>query len=576
MRHGGKILIDQLEAQGATTAFMVPGESFLAALDGLHDSNRIKTVVCRQEGGASMMAEAWGKITGEAGVCFVTRGPGAANAMSGLHVAQQDSTPLVLFVGLPALGHEDREAFQEIEVKQLFSSFVKWAAVIRQTERIPEYVSRAFHAARSGRPGPVVLGLPEDMLSAECVAVDAKGARIPEPQPGAADIELLQRKLGEAQRPVMIVGGPGWSAKVQKAVEAFAERFDLPVAPAFRYQDYIDNRHRCHVGCAGIGIEPKLGAAIKEADVLLVVGARLGEMTTSQYALLDIPNPKQFLVHVHPSPDELGSVYRADLPIAATASAFAEALGRLEPPKQIAWSGLRAELRAGYEKSLEPIALPGAVKLADVVRTVSKMLPDDGIVTNGAGNYAAFVHRYFEYKGYRTQLAPTSGSMGYGLPAAIAAKLAHPTRAGGELPGRRLLPDDRAGAGNGGAVRPAHRDRDRQQRHLRHHPHAPGARVSQPRDRHHAGQSRLCGFGEELRGRRFHGGGDPRFRACICRGAEGGPASRDRAQDRPGSDFAAPDTLRGEGAPMRTLRAQCECQRFWLCRYQRPSYCWTK
>ena len=429
MRHGGKILIDQLEAQGATAAFTVPGESFLAALDGLHDSNRVKTVICRQEGGASMMAEAWGKITAEPGVCFVTRGPGAANAMSGLHVAQQDSTPMVLFVGLPAREHEDREAFQEIEVKQLFSSFVKWAAVIRDTERIPEYVSHAFHVARSGRPGPVVLGLPEDMLAESCEAVDAKPARLPGAEPSAADMALLQAKLATAARPLMIVGGPGWSAEVKSAVETFADRFDLPVAPAFRYQDYFDNRHRCHAGCAGIGIDPALAAAIKAADVLIVVGARLGEMTTSRYTLLDVPNPRQFLVHVHPSPHELGSVYRADLPIATTASAFTEALGRLEPPAKIGWAGLRAELRAAYEKSLEPVALPGKVKLAEVVRTVSKMLPEDGILANGAGNFAAFVHRYFEYKRYRTQLAPTSGSMGYGLPAAVAAKLAYPERA---------------------------------------------------------------------------------------------------------------------------------------------------
>jgi acetolactate synthase I/II/III large subunit len=429
MRHGGKILVDQLEAQGATAAFMVPGESFLAALDGLHDSNRIKTVICRQEGGASMMAEAWGKITGEPGVCFVTRGPGMANAMAGLHVAQQDSSPMVLFVGLPARGHEDREAFQEIEVKQLLSSFVKWAAVVRQTERIPEYVSHAFHVARSGRPGPVVLGLPEDMLSASCEAIDAKTARLPGAQPSAADMALLQAKLATAARPLLIVGGPGWSGEIKAAVEAFADRFDLAVAPAFRYQDYIDNRHRCHVGCAGIGIDPALAAAIKAADVLIVVGARLGEMTTSRYTLLDVPNPRQFLVHVHPSPHELGSVYRADLPIAAPAAAFVEALGRLQAPAKIAWSGLRAELRAAYEKSLEPLPLPGKVKLAEVVRTVSEMLPEDGFVTNGGGNYAAFVHRYFEYKRYRTQLAPTSGSMGYGLPAAIAAKLAHPERA---------------------------------------------------------------------------------------------------------------------------------------------------
>ncbi len=428
MRHGGKILVDPLEAQGATTAFTVPGESFLAALDGLHDSNRIKTIICRQEGGASMMAEAWGKITGQAGVCFVTRGPGAANAMSGLHVAQQDSTPLVMFVGMPALEHEDREAFQEIEVKRLFSSFVKWAAVIRQTERIPEYVSRAFHVASSGRPGPVVLGLPEDMLAAACEATDANPASVAHAQPAAADVALLGEKLAKASRPLMIVGGPGWSRDIQDAVQAFADRFDLPVAPAFRYQDYIDNRHRCHVGCAGIGIDPALGAAIKAADVLIVMGARLGEMTTSQYSLLDIPNPRQFLVHVHPSPDELGTVYRADLPIASSAQAFAAVLQELEPPGEKPWSKLRSELRASFEKTLDPIPLPGAVKLAEVVRTVSRMLPVDGIVTNGAGNYAAFVHRYFEYKGYRTQLAPTSGSMGYGLPAAIAAKLAHPRR----------------------------------------------------------------------------------------------------------------------------------------------------
>jgi acetolactate synthase I/II/III large subunit len=428
MRHGGKILIDQLEIQGATTAFTVPGESFLAALDGLHDSNRIKTIICRQEGGASMMAEAWGKITGEPGICFVTRGPGAANAMSGLHVARQDSTPMVAFVGMPSSGHEDREAFQEIEIKQVFSSFVKWAAVIRQTERIPEYVSHAIHVARSGRPGPVVLGLPEDMLASGCDAADAKPARIAESRPGAEDLAVLQEKLGKAVRPLMIIGGPGWSVAAQKAMEAFADRFDLPVAPAFRYQDYFDNRHRCYVGCAGIGLDAKLAAAIKDADVLIVLGARLGEMTTSGYTLIDIPDPKQFLVHIHPSPDELGSVYRPDLPVAATARTFCETLSRLEPPAKITWSGRRAELRAAYEQSLRPIPLPGAVKMADVMRTVSELLPENGIVTNGAGNFAAFVHRYFQYKSYRTCLAPTSGSMGYGLPAAIAAKLAHPTR----------------------------------------------------------------------------------------------------------------------------------------------------
>jgi len=428
MRHGGKILVDQLEIQGATTAFTVPGESFLAALDGLHDSNRIKTVICRQEGGASMMAEAWGKITGEPGVCFVTRGPGAANAASGLHVARQDSTPMLAFVGMPARGHEDREAFQEIEIKQVFSSLVKWAAVIRQTERIPEYVSHAMHLARSGRPGPVVLGLPEDMLAAPCAAVDAKPARIAQACPGADALALLGEKLAQAHRPLMIIGGPGWSVAAQTATQTFADGCDLPVAAAFRYQDYFDNRHRCYVGCAGIGLEPTLAAAIKDADLLIVLGARLGEMTTAGYTLVDVPNPEQFLIHIHPSPDELGSVYRPDLAIAASAGTFTEALGGMAPPAKIAWGARRAALRAAYEQSLKPVPLPGAVKMAEVMRTVSELLPENGILTNGAGNFAAFVHRYFEYKGYRTSLAPTSGSMGYGLPAAVAAKLAHPTR----------------------------------------------------------------------------------------------------------------------------------------------------
>ena len=428
MRHGGKIMIDQLEAQGATAAFTVPGESFLAALDGLHDSNRIKTVICRQEGGAAMMAEAWGKVTGEPGICMVTRGPGAANAMAGLHVAQQDSTPMIMFLGLPGEKHEDREAFQEIETKSLFGSFVKWAAVIRSTNRIPEYVSRAFHVAKNGRPGPVVLGLPEDMLSAMGEADDAKPARLAEPSPSPADQSALETLLAKAQRPLMIVGGPGWSAKIQKQVEAFADRFDMPVAAAFRFQDYIDNRHRCYAGHAGIGLDAKLAAAIGAADLLIVVGARLGEMTTSGYTLIDIPNPKQTLVHVHPSGNELGSVYRADLPINATATTFADVLESLPAPRAKPWGSTTKELHGAYLASLSPLVTPGSVQFAEVVRTVSDMLPENGIVTNGAGNYAGFVHRYTQYTGYRSCLAPTSGSMGYGLPAAIAAKLADPTR----------------------------------------------------------------------------------------------------------------------------------------------------
>ena len=428
MRHGGKILVDQLEAQGASAAFTVPGESFLAALDGLHDSNRIKTVICRQEGGAAIMAEAWGKVKGEPGICMVTRGPGAANAMAGLHIAQQDSTPMIMFLGLPGEKHEDREAFQEIETKSLFSSFVKWSAVIRSTARIPEYVSRAYHTAMNGRPGPVVLGLPEDMLSSMGDAGDAKPAKFAVPSASASDEAAVAAAFAKATRPLVIVGGPGWSRDIQKKVQAFAERFDLPIAASFRCQDYIDNRHPSYVGHAGIGLDAKLADAIRNADLLLVIGSRLGEMTTSGYTLVDIPNPRSFLIHVHPSGNELGSVYSPDLPINATAASFADLLGRLPAPTGKPWAGHRQALREAYEAYVKPSPTPGLVRLEEVVQTVSDMLPEDGIVTNGAGNYAAFVHRYTQYKGYRSCLAPTSGSMGYGLPAAIAAKLADPTR----------------------------------------------------------------------------------------------------------------------------------------------------
>jgi acetolactate synthase I/II/III large subunit len=427
MRHGGKILVDQLEINGARCAFTVPGESFLAALDGLHGAG-IETIICRQEGGAAMMAEAWGKLTGQPGLCFVTRGPGLANAMAGLHVAQQDSSPMILFLGLPASDTEDREAFQEIETKSVLGTFVKWVAVIRDVNRIPEYVSRAYHAALSGRPGPVVLGLPEDMLSSMAAVADAKPARIAHLAPSTADATALSDLLAKAERPLMIVGGPGWSASVRATLEAFAARMDLPVATAFRYQDYFDNAHTNYAGCVGIGIDPKLAQAVKTADLLLVVGARLGEMTTSGYTLLSSPNSTQTLVHVHPSPDELGRVYRADLPIASSAENFATLLSGLNVPPRPSWKAHTAALRMAATVYRRPLATVGDVQLEQVMLQVSEMLPATAIVTNGAGNYAAFLHRYYEYKGYRSGLAPTSGSMGYGLPAAIAAKLENRAR----------------------------------------------------------------------------------------------------------------------------------------------------
>jgi len=335
---------------------------------------------------------------------------------------------MILFLGLPASDTEDREAFQEIETKQLFSSFVKWVGVIRDTARIPEYVSRAFHMAQSGRPGPVVLGLPEDMLAASADVPDSKPAVIAAPMPQSDDIANLQAILGQSERPLMIVGGPGWSDDVRHKVEAFAARFNLPVAASFRCQDYIDNRHANYFGHAGVGMDPTLAKTIKDADTLVVVGARLGEMTTNGYTLLDIPNPKQRLIHVHPSADELGSVYRAELPINASAATFAAALETIQSPAEARWSAWAAEARAAYEKTTAPLTLPGPVQYQEILRELSQSLPEETLICNGAGNYAAFVHKYFQYKTYKTQLAPTSGSMGYGVPAAIAAKLANPDK----------------------------------------------------------------------------------------------------------------------------------------------------
>lgn len=428
MRHGGKILADQLSIQGVRAVFTVPGESFLAALDGLHDLGGIETIICRQEGGAAMMADAWAKATGETGICFVTRGPGLANAMAGLHIAHQDLSPMILFLGLPASDTEDREAFQEVETKSLLGTFVKWVAVIRDTKRIPEYVSRAFHAAKSGRPGPVVLGLPEDMLAAMADVGDALPAMLTDPEPAPAALNAVQSLLSGAKQPLMIVGGPGWSGAVRDRVQDFARRFDMPVVSSFRCQDYFDNRLETYAGHAGVGMDATLAAAISSADVLFVVGSRLGEMTTNGYTLVDSPNPKQKLIHVHPSADELGSVYRADVPVVASAETFSKALEQMQSPAAVPWTNWRAERRANYLKTQEPGDLPGDVHMGVLMRQMSEMLPEDAIVCNGAGNYAAFLHRHFTYKGFRTQLAPTSGSMGYGLPAGVAAKVAFPDR----------------------------------------------------------------------------------------------------------------------------------------------------
>ena len=427
-RHGGQILVDQLVVQGVERVFCIPGESFLAALDGLHQS-QIETVVCRQEGGAAMMAEAHGKLTGKPGVAFVTRGPGATNASAGVHVAFQDSTPMVLFVGQIARGQRDREAFQEVDYRRMFGPLAKWVGEIEQTERIPEYVSHAFHVAASGRPGPVVLALPEDMLSARAEVEDVRPCSLPSGLAAQEDTAAVLELLDQAERPLAIVGGGGWSAAAGEALGRLASQLVLPVGASFRCQDYLDNRHSCYVGDVGIGINPKLAERVKAADLLLVLGARLGEITTSGYSLVAIPTPRQRMVHVHADPGELGRVYRPTLGVAASAGAVVRQLAAAAPAApRVDRTRWLAEARADYEAWQVPQETPGDLKMEQVILHLAESLPEDAIVTNGAGNYSAWLHRYYRYRTWRSQLGPTSGSMGYGLPAAVAAKLQYPGR----------------------------------------------------------------------------------------------------------------------------------------------------
>ena len=423
--HGGRILADQLAINGVRRVFSVPGESFLAALDGLYD-HQIQNIVCRQEGGAAMMAEAHAKLTGQPGVIFVTRGPGATNAASGLHVAMQDQTPMVAFVGQIALTDRDRGAFQEVDYRRFFSPLVKWAAEVETTARLPEYIARAFHVARSGRPGPVVLALPEDILSAMADVPDLGPARPPMSAVDPLIAQALLDRLLAHDRPLIVAGGPGWTQAAQADLEALASATGLPVAVTFRRQDYIDNAHPGFIGDLGVGMNPRLGARLRQADALLILGARMGESATNGYTLIDPANPAKMIVHIHPDPDEIGTVYQPTASLAAPAPAVLAALrgakGRI---RDQSWT---LQARADYESWQQPQETPGAVKMEQVVRTISDRYAGRAIYTNGAGNYAAFVHRYARYHGYKTQLAPTSGSMGYGLPAAIAAKLEYPQR----------------------------------------------------------------------------------------------------------------------------------------------------
>jgi acetolactate synthase I/II/III large subunit len=428
-RTGGQILVDQLIVHGVDHLFCVPGESYLAALDALHDA-AINVTVCRQEGGAAMMAEAYGKLTGRPGICFVTRGPGATNASPGLHIARQDSSPMILFVGQVAREMREREAFQELDYRAVFGSIAKWVTEVEHPARFPELVSRAFHVATSGRPGPVVVALPEDTLTDEAAVADAPPYEASETHPALAQMSELQKLLWAAERPIAILGGSRWSAQATQRFARFAERFALPVACSFRRQMLFSAEHSCFAGDLGIGPNPKLLARMKDADVVLLVGGRLSEMPSQSYTLFDIPAPRQTLVHVHPDAEELGRVYRPHLAVNASPIAFSAALEGVEPPNEIVWADRTRAAHAEYRAWSDPAAIktPGAVQMGPTMAHLREALPADAILCNGAGNFSAWVHRFWPFRHYGTQLAPTSGSMGYGIPAAVAAKRIHPGR----------------------------------------------------------------------------------------------------------------------------------------------------
>jgi len=430
-RHGGKSLVDALVRNGVDTVYCVPGESFLPVLDALHDAGSIRTIVTRHEGAASNMADAYGKLTGRPGICFVTRGPGATHASNGVHTARQDSTPMILFVGQIDNGFREREAFQEIDYRQMFGGVAKWATEIDSVERIPEIVAKAFSIALSGRPGPVVVGLPEEVLFGEAAPVEAPQARVIQAAPQLDSMQELYALLTKAERPLVIVGGTGWDDRACADLKRFAATWNLPVAASFRRQDLLDNRDTHYCGMLGLGVSPKLAERTKAADLLLVIGSRLTETTSSGYSLVKSPVPDQTMIHVHPDPEELGRVYQATLPINAGMRTFAAALDRLPPPQTIPWSEWTRSARQDYLNYSSPPAPDprhSGVDFAKVVAHLSEVLPDDAVIANGAGNYTVWVHRFYRYRRPFTELAPTNGAMGYGFPAAIAAKLRFPER----------------------------------------------------------------------------------------------------------------------------------------------------
>ena len=429
MRTGGEILIEQLARHGVAHIYMVPGESFLPVLDAVHGQASISPVTCRNETGAAMMAEATGKLLGRPGVALVTRGPGAANAVPGVYIAQQDSSPMVLLIGLPSRSLTDLPAFQALDIGAIFGGLTKWVTIVAGADDIASAIQRAFKIACCGRPGPVVLGLPEDVLSQRTSTGSVAPAAVESLDISAAKLGALGNFLAGAQRPLVLAGGAVWTAQAAAALAEFSERFDVPVATSFRRQDHFDNRHLCYAGHAGFNMDEALSAAISASDLIIVLGDALGDVTSQTFKLLTGETRGQDIVHIALDPADAVSPFKATLDIIGSPVRAALALAQLRPARDHApWAGWRKSLNAAYQTSLQPFATPGAVQLEAVITALSEILPEDAIVTSGAGNYAAFLHRYFVYKTYPGQLAPLSGSMGYGLPAAIAAKFACPQR----------------------------------------------------------------------------------------------------------------------------------------------------
>ncbi|MGJ8543868.1 MAG: thiamine pyrophosphate-binding protein [Sulfitobacter sp.] len=427
-RHGGDLLVESLVALGARKAFGVPGESYLAVLDALHDTRgTFDFVNCRNEGGAAFMAAAWGKLTGEPGICMVTRGPGATNASIGVHTAMQDSAPMLLFVGQIGTDMRGREAFQEVDYRAVFGTMAKWAVEIDDVDRIPEILARAWKIATTERPGPVVIALPEDMLTTATDKAPLAGpAQYPEPVPSADALAQTRRILQQAERPLIMYGGANWSAEGAAALQSFAEASDIPVVSVFRYQDQFDNFSGCFCGEAGVGMTPAVRKLMQEADVILAINNRFGENSTEAWTLLDVPLPKQRLIHVHGSAQELGKIYQPESGIQCGANAFAMALA--DAPVRGGWAAWRAEARQAWEAGLALDDLPSPVDMGKVTAHLREVLPEDVILTNGAGNFTVWPNKFFKYGPKARLLAPQSGAMGYGLPAAIAAKVAHPER----------------------------------------------------------------------------------------------------------------------------------------------------